>query len=178
MKHPEQVRVIVTGTTDDGRSSFETTTVQTETELDPAGRPAYLNTPLWGTADGIGSVGVGTNAPRILEPWFPGPGGVRYKIFTFLPATAGSAPEASESGQPSEWLEAVDPERPGMHIHDSIDYVQVLDGEMVLEMETGEVLVSKGDVIIMRGGWHAWRNESDKACTVSSVMIGATRAQQ
>jgi len=177
MKHPEEIRLIITGTGLDGRSTYETSIVKTETEADATGRPAFLNSPLWGSADGIASVGVGADEPATLEPWFPGPGGVRYKIFTFLPRTAGSAPLEDAQAEPSEWLDAVDPERPGMHIHDSIDYVHVLEGVMVLEMETGEVLVSEGDVIIMRGGWHAWRNDSDRPCTVSSVMIGAIRRQ-
>ena len=78
-------------------------------------------------------------------------------------------------GESSNFVEAFDPERPGMHISDTIDYVHVLSGEMILELERGEVLVKAGDLIVMRGGWHNWRNESDEPCTVSSVMVGAHR---
>ena len=35
--------------------------------------------------------------------------------------------------------------------------------------------VQQGDLIIMRGGWHNWRNETDQPCTVASVMVGAQR---
>ena len=62
-----------------------------------------------------------------------------------------------------------------MHITDSIDFVHVLSGQMVLELDRREVLVQKGDTIIMRGAWHNWRNESDAPCTVASVLVGTNR---
>ena len=74
------------------------------------------------------------------------------------------------------FTEAFDPERPGMHISDSVDFVHVLSGEVVMELEAGELLVKEGDIVIMRGGWHNWRNETNRPCTVASVMVGAHRA--
>ena len=77
----------------------------------------------------------------------------------------------------SEFADAFDPDRPGMHISDSVDFVFVASGEVVMELECREILAKAGDVVIMRGGWHNWRNETDKPCTVVSVMVGAERVE-
>ena len=95
------------------------------------------------------------NPEQVIDPWFPGPGGVRFRFFTFMPSSATQLQDVQ--GESSNFVEAFDPERPGMHISDTIDYVHVLSGEMILELERGEVLVKAGDLIVMRGGWHNWR---------------------
>nr|WP_276613916.1 cupin domain-containing protein [Rhodococcus sp. 14C212] len=65
-----------------------------------------------------------------------------------------------------------------MHITDTIDFVHVLSGEMIMELDRREVLVRKGDTIIMRGAWHNWRNEGTEPCTVASVLVGANRSDK
>ena len=50
---------------------------------------------------------------------------------------------------------------PQMHRTKSLDYGIVMEGEMELILESGEVrLMQKGDVVIQRGTMHAWRNPS------------------
>ena len=66
-----------------------------------------------------------------------------------------------------------DPDRPGMHPTQSVDIGVVLDGQLVLELDDGEVLLGLGDVIVQNGTPHAWRNRSDRNCTMAFVMIGA-----
>lgn len=180
MEHPEKSRVILTRIEEDGRSSFREEVVDAVLDYDGAGHAVYMSSQLWGTADGIPAVGAGVNPEKVSEPWFPGPGGIRFRFFTFMPAStddneATVAPLRDVATDSSNFAEAFDPERPGMHISDSIDFVHVLSGEVVLEMEVNEILVRAGDVIIMRGGWHNWRNESDQPCTVASVMVGTHR---
>lgn len=56
--------------------------------------------------------------------------------------------------------------RPGalspMHRTVSLDYGVVLEGEVELVLDSGEVrLMKRGDVAIQRGTNHAWRNNSD-----------------
>ena len=174
MQHPERARVIVTVTEDDGSSGHCEHLVDAVVDHDTAGNPVYKASQLWGTPDGLGIVGPGVNPEQVIDPWFPGPGGVRFRFFTFMPSSATQLRDVQ--GESSNFVEAFDPERPGMHISDTIDFVHVLSGEMILELERGEVLVKAGDLIVMRGGWHNWRNESDEPCTVSSVMVGAHRA--
>jgi len=48
-----------------------------------------------------------------------------------------------------------------MHRTVSIDYGVVLEGEVSLELDSGETrLMRRGDISIQRGTNHAWRNES------------------
>ena len=184
MQHPEHARVILTRIEEDGTSDYQDLPVDAHVERDGSGNPVFKVSQLWGTADGIGSVGAGVNPEQVSDPWFPGPGGMRFRFFTFMPTQKCSdhtdhAPallENVQGGGLSNFVEAFDPERPGMHISDTIDFVHILSGEIVLELERREIRVKQGDVIIMRGGWHNWRNETDQPCTVASVMVGAHRA--
>jgi mannose-6-phosphate isomerase-like protein (cupin superfamily) len=58
------------------------------------------------------------------------------------------------------------------HRTDTIDYVQVLSGELVLELDSGEeVELRRGDCVVQRGTNHAWRNRSGKPVVVSSVLV-------
>jgi len=58
------------------------------------------------------------------------------------------------------------------HRSDTIDYVQVLEGEVVLELDSGEeVTLQRGDCVVQRGTNHAWRNQSGKPVVVSSVLV-------
>jgi mannose-6-phosphate isomerase-like protein (cupin superfamily) len=183
MQHPDEARVILTRLEGDGTSDYDELVVDTHVERDDSGIPVFKVSQLWGTNDGIGSVGAGLNPQQVSDPWFPGPGGIRFRFFTFMPTPksaneADHAPSLLENAQGSglsDFVQAFDPERPGMHISDTIDFVHILSGQVVLELERREILVKQGDLVIMRGGWHNWRNETDQPCTVASVMVGAHR---
>lgn len=57
------------------------------------------------------------------------------------------------------------PRRAGaMHATDTLDYIVIVSGEVVFVTETGEALVGPGDVVIDRGAYHSWRNDSDTPC--------------
>ncbi|RAK95717.1 cupin domain-containing protein [Aspergillus ibericus CBS 121593] len=52
-------------------------------------------------------------------------------------------------------------QEPLMHRTRSLDYGIVLEGEIVMELDSGEKRVlKKGDVAVQRGTMHAWRNPS------------------
>ena len=46
-------------------------------------------------------------------------------------------------------------------------------GEIWAVLDTGEVKMSAGDVLIQRGTGHAWSNRSDAPCRIAFVLIGA-----
>ena len=182
LEHTETSRVLLTRIEEDGNSSFVERIATATVEYDDDRNPIFKGTVLWGTADGIPSVGKGQNPDLVSDTWFPGPGGVRFVFFTFLPKTEGAGgvdryrvDEMSAESEMPGLAESFDPARPGMHISDTVDFVTVLSGEMYMVMDNGETLMKAGDAFVMRGGWHAWRNESDSPCTVAGVLVGAHR---
>jgi predicted SnoaL-like aldol condensation-catalyzing enzyme len=69
--------------------------------------------------------------------------------------------------------ETFDPERPGFHTTQTIDYQIVLSGELWLGLETGEeTLVKQGDVVIQNGTSHAWTNRTREPAVLAAVSIG------
>ena len=60
---------------------------------------------------------------------------------------------------------------PLMHRTESVDYGLVIDGEMTLVLDDGEVLLKPGSVVIQRGTNHAWANRSGKVCRMLFVLV-------
>lgn len=61
-----------------------------------------------------------------------------------------------------------------MHRTNSIDYGIVIEGEIELELDSGERrTVRPGGIIVQRGTNHLWRNRSDKVCRIVFVLIEA-----
>jgi quercetin dioxygenase-like cupin family protein len=54
----------------------------------------------------------------------------------------------------------------GFHRTDSLDVVVLLEGELILELDEESIEMKPGDVVIQRGGNHAWSNpsKSDARC--------------
>ncbi len=64
--------------------------------------------------------------------------------------------------------------RSPMHRTSSVDYGMVLEGEIDLELDSGEVKhLSAGDVVVQRGTNHAWVNRSDRWARMAFVLIEA-----
>lgn len=71
--------------------------------------------------------------------------------------------------------ESFEPDAPGMHTTPTIDYGIILEGELWLELDDGEMrLVMPGDIVIQNGTRHAWRNKTDRVARALFVMIGAS----
>ena len=47
-----------------------------------------------------------------------------------------------------------------MHRTRTLDYVVVIEGELVLILDDSEVILKPGDVVVQRGTDHAWENRS------------------
>ncbi|NMH96281.1 cupin domain-containing protein [Pseudonocardia acidicola] len=177
-------RRIVTDRTSDGTSVFaEQTDLEPGTVMIMPGAELFN---VWGTQDGIPVVGAGDNPPTVPFPFFPGPGGTRLVVVRFPPDSAGAdstAPNASpeemmaeaEDKQPG-LAHVFEPDNPGMHTTDSIDYGICVDGEIWLELDDGaEAHVTPGTFVVQRGTRHAWRNKTDRHCTMVYVLVGAKR---
>jgi Cupin domain len=111
----------------------------------------------------------------------PQPGETRLMIVTFPPDTVMMSIDPAAGFQ--EFAEhipdlaaAMEPDSPGMHTTQTIDYGIVLEGEVWLELDDGEQAHLKPhDVIVQNGTRHAWRNKSDKPVKIAFVLIGAKK---
>ena len=60
---------------------------------------------------------------------------------------------------------------PLMHRTESVDYGVVIEGELTLILDQGEVVVRPGSVVVQRGTNHAWANRSGKPCRILFVLV-------
>jgi hypothetical protein len=171
------VKKVVTDRNAEGRSVFAQ-----ESATDPDTVLGLEIHNIWGTGDGIAVVGAGDNPETVPFPFFPGPGGTRFIVVRFPPESAepaGGDPEeaAAEAERRQPGLIGVfEPDNPGMHTTDSVDYGVCVEGEIYLELDDGaEVHVTPGTCVVQRGTRHAWHNRSDRPCTMVYVLVGAER---
>jgi len=174
-----KTRRVVTGHSADGKA-----VVASDQEVEPVTLdllPGYEFHRLWG-ADEPSAFPDDGSAPD-APSYFPPLGGFRFGLFTVAPETT-VIPEDIDIGaalaQMAEKLpgmaEHMEPDAPGMHTTDTIDYEFVVSGEIVLELDDGvEVELKAGDTVIQNGTRHAWRNRSSEPCTMVVVLIGASR---
>jgi len=64
-----------------------------------------------------------------------------------------------------------DSPHPLMHRTESVDYGIVIEGELTLVLDTGEVELKRGDVVVQRGTNHAWANRSGKPCRMLFILV-------
>jgi mannose-6-phosphate isomerase-like protein (cupin superfamily) len=60
-----------------------------------------------------------------------------------------------------------------MHATDTIDYLVMIGGEVVLVLEAGEAVLRAGDFIVDRGVIHGWRNDGQVPAVYASITIPA-----
>lgn len=63
---------------------------------------------------------------------------------------------------------------PLMHRTESVDYGVVMEGEITLVLDQGEVQLRAGSVVVQRGTNHAWANRSGKPCRMLFVLVDGT----
>ena len=70
--------------------------------------------------------------------------------------------------------ELFEPDAPGMHTTPTIDYVVVLDGKLILDLDNGRIVeLNPGDIVVQNATRHAWRNPGDKPVTIFVSLMGA-----
>jgi mannose-6-phosphate isomerase-like protein (cupin superfamily) len=107
------------------------------------------------------------------------PGETRLMIVTFAPDSAMMSIDPVAGFQ--EFAEHIpdlaatmEPDAPGMHTTQTVDYGIVLEGEVWVEVDDGkQVHLKPHDIIVQNGTRHAWRNKSDKPVKIAFVLIGA-----
>jgi mannose-6-phosphate isomerase-like protein (cupin superfamily) len=174
-----QARRVVTGHAPNGKSVFvsdETIEPVTLTLL-----PGAEFHQLWARDTTASIPDDITTTPR--PAYFPAVGGLRFGFFTLGPESVASPADIDIEAALNElseklpgMAEAMEPEHPGMHTTDTIDFDIVISGEVWLELDDGaEVELRAGDSVIQNGTRHAWHNRSSQPCTVAIAIIGAAR---
>ncbi|WP_311273211.1 MULTISPECIES: cupin domain-containing protein [unclassified Rhizobium] len=172
---------IVTGHAQDGRSILS--------EVGPLPKvvevtaiPGTVFHEVWSTAESPARVANGddpTLGPLMLPPPV---GGTRIRFVDIPPDTedflrtgAGSMDAAFEQiGDKAASTVKLNSPHPLMHRTESIDYGIVIEGEMTLVVDDGEVCLKPGSVVIQRGTNHAWANRSGKMCRMLFVLVSGT----
>jgi hypothetical protein len=108
------------------------------------------------------------------------PGGSVFLIITFPPDSVMTRADFDFSAAWPEHVaevpgiaERFEPDAPGMHRTDTLDYAVVLSGEIWLELDDGAMRrLVKNDVVVQQGTRHAWRNKADAPATLAFCMLG------
>jgi quercetin dioxygenase-like cupin family protein len=166
-----QARRVIAGVDENGRSAV------VGDELTPrrVAAPAFTICDIWETQ----SLPVPIDFPAAVGEVsiYPPKTGFAFRVCTFPPDS-----EYDKEAAYEESLVALqgggtfmdDSAIPGMHVHDSLDIVTVVSGELHIVLETGETLLRQGDSVILRGVAHSWSNKTDKPVILTSLMMGAS----
>jgi len=101
----------------------------------------------------------------------PPPGGSIFRVVDFPPEKAPRSREAmlAEMGVGDHG----GARHPGMHRTRSVDYAVVVEGEIDMLLDEGEVHLQAGDVLVQQGTHHAWVNRGAAPCRIAFVLIDA-----
>jgi hypothetical protein len=172
------VQRIVTGHDGAGKAIVSSSgALPTVVEL--AAIPGVVFHEVWNTAASPAPIDSGpdpTLGPLVLAP---PPGGTRLRFVDIPPDTeellargAASVKEGfAEVGDVAASTVGADSPHPLMHRTESIDYGVVIEGELTLLLDHGEVVVRAGNVVVQRGTNHAWANRSGKPCRILFVLV-------
>lgn len=175
-----KIRRVVTGHNREGKATVVSDTQVDAIRLDLL--PGAEFHKLWG-ADAAPTF-PDDGSPRPGAMWFPPVGGFRFATFTVAPQSV-ALPEDFDRETAMAEMEAklpglvsqanMEPDNPGMHTTDTIDFEYVISGEVWLELDDGEVHLRPGDTVIQNGTRHAWRNKGSEPCCMVVFLIGAHR---
>jgi quercetin dioxygenase-like cupin family protein len=73
----------------------------------------------------------------------------------------------------AEYAPGLGRDDPHMHFTNTADHFYVIEGEVVLVLEAGDVPLRTGDIGICRGVMHGWRNDSDKVARLVTFVLPA-----
>ncbi len=175
----KKVRRVVTGHTPDGKAI-----VASDMEVDAITTsmlPGWDQYRLWGADETPKFPDDGSPCPA--PSYFPPVGGFRFGLFT-VPPESTAPPEAIDPEEAFRefeqklpgFLAFMEPDTPGIHTTNTIDFEYVISGEVWLILDDGvEVHLRAGDTIVQNGTRHSWQNRGSEPCYMVLCMIGAHR---
>jgi mannose-6-phosphate isomerase-like protein (cupin superfamily) len=166
------IRRIVTIDREPGKSSLVADGPAPDVHTDPA-RPGYACARLWVTDSTPAKIVFETlQLPHTLEP---PPRGSVCRVETFPPddswkGKVGAAEVQAffrAMGSPSASGYSPLAPHPYMQKTRTLDFCVVLEGEIVLVLDTQEVTLKAGEIAVQRGTHHAWSNRSARPAVVA-----------
>jgi uncharacterized cupin superfamily protein len=148
-----------------GQSSLVCDGPSPDVRIDPA-RPGYATTRLWVTDSTPANIVFETlHLPHTLEP--PARGSV-CRVVTFPPDECWRKNTSAADvraffvamGSPDASTSSAQAPHPYMQKTASLDFCIVIEGFITLVLDTQEVNLKAGDVVVQRGTNHAWSNRS------------------
>lgn len=137
--------------------------------LDASGRSCVVS-------DGPVDVGAGPPGLGVANVWT----GKLAAADNAAPLAEGTAPFRLEQlAEPvfammvAEYAPGLGRDDPHMHFTNTADHFYVIEGEVVLVLESGDVAMKAGDIGICRGVMHGWRNDSDKTARLVTFVLPA-----
>ena len=115
--------------------------------------------------------------------YFPPVGGFRFMMFTVAPHTTSRRAAVDRHALLAE-MEAtlpglaahMEPNNPGMHTTDTIDFEYIIAGDVWLDLDDGAAVhLRAGDTVVQNGTRHRWRNEGSEPCRIVVFMVGTPR---
>ena len=165
---PAGFRLIVAGPTESGESAFLDVDGPAVFEIPGVASGAFY----WTVEGGHGKENIGRPPSRVQ---LAGPNGSTFGISSFKARSAGTDVDV-ETIDAS--LEAVQGSDPAMHTSDTIDYEVIISGKVDLELPGGKKqTLGRGDLLVMGGVPHAWKNPYDEDCVYIVVTVGYNTAQ-
>lgn len=146
--------------------------------------PGFDPALIWGTAATPSVPWNGRNVADEFKSVLPNVGETRLMKVTFPPDSVMMSSDFDPAAAGAEYMsrlpglaERFEPNSPGMHTTDTVDYGILTQGEISLELDDGQVVALKpGDIVVQNGTRHAWRNGGDRPATLIFVLIGANRS--
>jgi len=174
-----QIRRVVTGHTTDKKATVVSDTKLEGITVDII--PGWEFHTLWGADEPVKFPDNGSPLP--YSAYFPPVGGFRFGLFTVAPQSVTTPDDLDVENALLEMEKKLpgmgshlDPDAPGMHTTDTIDFEYVISGEVWLELDDGEeVHLRAGDTVVQNGTRHAWRNKNSEPCQMVVCLIGARR---
>ena len=176
-KNSTNVRRVVTGHRPTGKA-----VLVTDSSVEPIAlmlQPGLAIHNIWGSDQPPTFPDDGNMPPHSL--YFPPVNGFRFGLITIPPESMRPAKDVDAQAGAAEMEKKLpglashfEPDHPGMHRSDTVDYQYVVSGEVWLELDDGnEVLLRPGDAIVQNGTRHAWHNKGSIPCRMVFCLIGA-----
>jgi mannose-6-phosphate isomerase-like protein (cupin superfamily) len=173
------INCVVTGQNKSGKSVIMRNTAVKPVSL--AVLPGYEFYRVWGSDSVPELPSDGTPPPQ--PRYFPPKNGFRFGFVTMPPEAKTSADQIGTAAALGEiqqklpgMIDVLEPDHPGMHISDTVDFGVIVSGEVYLELDDrAEVLLKVGDCVIQNGTRHTWHNRSSEKCVIAFALVGAQR---